>query len=122
MEALSRTRKRGRYDCPACGKPLRNLVRRGTSFRPQTFCPSCGSRISIYDLYDYLPLFGLSIMFFAQAMYGVFFGYAPGWVKLLFRVLWIGLLVMSSFNLARLLIKGPYRVISDKTTAAAKPV
>jgi uncharacterized protein (DUF983 family) len=118
MEKQSAAKKRGRYDCPACGERIKKLVRRGTFLHPISHCPNCGARISS-DFFYSIPSFGLALLLVEKSIMEVTHKHEPAWAKLFFLVLCLGLLLLGVLNLVRVIVKGPYRLISGGTENTA---
>src|SRR5208282_5862090 len=111
METQSGEKKPGRNDCPACGERIWRLVRKGTYFRPTSHCPQCGARISS-ELLDNIPIFGLALLFTGQMVIEVTYKHQPRWPKVLFLVSAVAITLYAALNLVRIIVKGPYRLIS----------
>ena len=118
METHSEAKKPGRYDCPACGERINKLIRKGTFFRPTSHCPKCDARISS-DLLGIIFIIGLALQFAGGAIIEMAYKHEPIWAKVLFSVSALALLLVAVLNLLRIMIIGPYRLISGGTEKAA---
>jgi uncharacterized Zn finger protein len=61
----SATKKRSRYDCPACGEQVKKLIRDASFFSTTSHCPNCGARISS-DFFNNIPIFWFALLVAGQ--------------------------------------------------------
>ena len=114
METVPKIKKRGRYDCPACGTPILNLAQKGTFFHHTHHCPHCGARMSILRSTLIAPLLmalGVIPHLFINEI-GRHETRAEG---LVFSIFVLAGLMLLLFNLARFFVKGAYRLAPDVT-------
>jgi uncharacterized protein (DUF983 family) len=115
MEEHSVARKRGRYDCPACGERIMRLVHRGSFFHMTSHCPYCGVRLST-DIFHRASQTATSIVLLSMSVIILLsYPHRHRTLRIFFMVAYAPFLLYEVYYLAHTFRKGAYQIISDGT-------